>query len=83
MRSENQCTRRIPRVEGSGAGSKASLFVLAERRLDPAAWKAIEDEWSARGAPLFGPQVEAAFRTLRERLLAWEAEGAAASNSLR
>jgi len=53
---------------------EASLFTLAERRLDPTDWEAVEAAWSRHVDPLFGPRAEAAFRTLSERLLAWEAE---------
>ena len=50
------------------------FFPLAEQKLTPADWSQIEDELASRPDPLFGGPVEERFRTLRERLLAWEAE---------
>ncbi|HVN02347.1 MAG TPA: hemerythrin domain-containing protein [Caulobacteraceae bacterium] len=47
---------------------------LADRLLAPADWTAIESELGRRRDPLFGGKVEARFRALGERLLAWAAE---------
>jgi hemerythrin-like domain-containing protein len=50
------------------------FFPLAERLLGPADWRAIEAELSEMADPVFGAQVAQSFRTVSERLLAWEAE---------
>jgi hemerythrin-like domain-containing protein len=50
------------------------FFPLAERLLDPADWAAIEAGLVVGADPLFGTEVAVTFRTVRERLLAWEAE---------
>ena len=47
---------------------------VAEQLLSAADWTAIEAELSARQDPVFGGRVESVFKTLSERLLAWEAE---------
>jgi hypothetical protein len=53
---------------------EASFLPLAERLLEPEDWRAIEAELTTRADPVFGDRVETVFRTLSERLLAWEAE---------
>ena len=45
-----------------------------ERLLTSADWRSIGDNLSRRRDPIFSGQVEAGFRKLSERLLAWEAE---------
>jgi hemerythrin-like domain-containing protein len=51
------------------------LFLpLAEQRLTPADWSAIEAALANRADPLFGGKVEAQFKALSERLIAWEEE---------
>jgi len=55
---------------------ETSFLPLAEGLLGPEDWRAIEAEIATRADPVFGDRVEAAFRTLSERLLAWEAEDA-------
>lgn len=47
---------------------------LAEKLLRATDWAAIERDLSMRSDPVFGGRVEAMFKTLSERLLAWEAE---------
>ena len=51
-----------------------TFFPLAERLLGPTDWRAIEAELSAMADPVYGAQVARSFRTMSERLLAWEAE---------
>ncbi len=47
---------------------------LAEKLLDAPDWAVIEKDLSMRRDPVFGDRVEALYKTLSERLLAWEAE---------
>ncbi len=49
------------------------FFPLAARLLGPADWSAVEAALSERTDPIFGA-VATSFTTVRERLLAWEAE---------
>jgi len=51
-----------------------TFLPLADLLLGPDDWRAIEAKLSARTDPVFGGRVEAMFKTLSERLLAWEAE---------
>jgi hemerythrin-like domain-containing protein len=53
---------------------EVSFLPLADLLLTPAEWAEIEDRLSKRTDPVFGDRVEETFRTLSERLLAWEAE---------
>ena len=53
---------------------EASFLPLAERVMSADDWQAIDAELGTRADPVFGGRVEAMFRTLSERLLAWEAE---------
>lgn len=53
---------------------EAVFFPLADRLLTPADWRAIEAELSERTDPVFGATLAESFRTVSERLLAWEAE---------
>jgi len=48
---------------------------LAEQLLGATDWAVVEKDLSMRNDPVFGGRVEAMFKTLSERLLAWEAEG--------
>jgi hemerythrin-like domain-containing protein len=50
------------------------FFPLAERVLTAADWAQVERDLTGGPDPLFGGRVEARFRTLSDRLLAWEAE---------
>jgi hemerythrin-like domain-containing protein len=60
-------------------GEEERFLPLADRLLTPADWSAIESELTGGSDPLFGGKVEAAFRQLSDRLLAWEAEDEQAS----
>lgn len=51
------------------------FFPLADVLLTSADWLEIEREMTKRSDPVFGGKVEAGFRKLSERLLAWEREG--------
>jgi hemerythrin-like domain-containing protein len=53
---------------------ESSFLPVADRLLTPADWADIESRRSQRTDPVFGGRVEELFRTLSERLLAWEAE---------
>jgi hemerythrin-like domain-containing protein len=53
---------------------ETDFFPLAERLLKPHDWRQIEAKLERRHDPVFGDRVEAMFKTLSERLLAWEAE---------
>ena len=53
---------------------ETDFFPLAERLLKPHDWRKIEDQLERRHDPVFGDRVEAMFKTLSERLLAWEAQ---------
>lgn len=53
---------------------EVNFLPLAERLLTAADWTDIEGRLSHRTDPVFGDRVEDVFRTLSERLLAWEAE---------
>jgi hemerythrin-like domain-containing protein len=53
---------------------ETDFFPLAEGLLKPHDWGQIEDKLERRHDPVFGDRVEAMFKTLSERLLAWEAE---------
>jgi hemerythrin-like domain-containing protein len=50
------------------------FFPLAERLLGPADWLRIEGDLTTGTDPLFGGRIEARFKSLSERLLAWEQE---------
>jgi hemerythrin-like domain-containing protein len=50
------------------------FFPMAARLLTPTDWRAIEAELTERADPIFGAEVAASFGSVRERLLAWEAE---------
>lgn len=77
----------IPRAAVVGAGrefialerrhmqqEEDQFLPLAERVLTGEDWTQIETALAARRDPLFGERVEETFRTLSDRLLAWEAE---------
>jgi hemerythrin-like domain-containing protein len=51
-----------------------TFLPLADRLLAADDWRAIEAKLAARTDPVFGDRVEAMFKTLSERFLAWEAE---------
>jgi hemerythrin-like domain-containing protein len=51
-----------------------SFFPLVERLLTPDEWSRVEGELASRLDPLFRGSVEERFKTVRERLLAWEEE---------
>lgn len=53
---------------------EAIFFPLADRLLGPADWSAVEAGLSERTDPIFAAEVAALLRSVRERLLAWEAE---------
>ena len=53
---------------------EAYFLPLAEQLLGAADWAAIEADLLERKDPVFGGRVEAMFKTLSDRLLAWEAE---------
>jgi hemerythrin-like domain-containing protein len=53
---------------------EAHFFPVAERVLSGADWAEVERELTGGPDPLFGGRIEARFRTLSDRLLAWEAE---------
>ena len=59
---------------------ESDFFPLAERLLKPHDWRQIEDNLERRHDPVFGNRVEAMFKTLSERLLAWEAEDEATTS---
>jgi hemerythrin-like domain-containing protein len=51
-----------------------NFLPLADRLLGADDWRVIEAQLSTHKDPVFGDRVEAFFKTLSERLLAWEAE---------
>ena len=53
---------------------EAVFFPLADQLLTPADWRTIEAELSEGTNPIFVAQITASFGTVREQLLAWEAE---------
>lgn len=55
-------------------GEEERFLPLADQLLTPSDWLAIESALTGGSDPLFGGKVEAAFRQLSDRLLAWEAE---------
>lgn len=67
--------RRFVRAQWEHIRMEEELFFpMAEQLLGPTDWAAIETDLSTRDDPLFGNRIDSMFKTLSERLLAWEAE---------
>jgi hemerythrin-like domain-containing protein len=58
------------------------FFPLADLLFSQEDWAAVDGVLFRRRDPVFGDKVEASFRRLRERLLAWEAESLAVDHRL-